>query len=139
MGALLLLLPGVLAGQASRSATTQRVEVGAIVGEGGDYLPKQYWGIGVWSPTWRAHRLEVDAVASVLRGVSHHDRACARTEEAECDTEESEQAQEQAHRSEMPPSDGGGHSDVFQSRKRPERAMGLEPTTSSLGSWHSTN
>ena len=92
MVALLLLLPGVLAGQASRSATTQRVEVGAIVGVGGDYLSKQYSGIGVWSPTWRAQRLEVGVVASVLRGVSHHDRACAGTEGAECDTEASEQA-----------------------------------------------
>ena len=55
------------------------------------------------------------------------------------ETEGSEQAQKQAHRSEMPPSDGGGHSGVFHSENRTERATGLEPATSSLGSWHSTN
>lgn len=53
--------------------------------------------------------------------------------------ERREQAQERAQRSEMPPSDGGGHSNVFQSGNRAERATGLEPVTSSLGSWHSTN
>lgn len=72
--ALLLLLPGVLAGQASGMATTQRVEIGAIAGVGGDYLPKGYLGIGVWSPSWRAQRIEVVATASVLWKAWHNNR-----------------------------------------------------------------
>ena len=54
-------------------------------------------------------------------------------------TEDRQQAPEQAQKSEMPPSKGEGHLSVHQRGKRAERAMGLEPTTSSLGSWHSTN
>ncbi len=45
--ALLLLLPGVLAGQASGSVTTQHVKVGAIAGMGGEFLPRRYLGLGV--------------------------------------------------------------------------------------------
>jgi hypothetical protein len=89
MAALLLLLPGVLASQPSGSATTQRVEVGAIAGMGGEYLPKRYFGIGVWSPTWRAQRIEVGAMASLLLKVSKHDYVIAGTEwGGEADTSE---------------------------------------------------
>jgi hypothetical protein len=53
--------------------------------------------------------------------------------------EMSEQAQEQAQTSNRVRSmrtNPGGH---LQRGNRTERATGLEPATSSLGSWHSTN
>ena len=79
MAALIWLLPGVLAGQASGSAPTPHVEVGAIAGMGGWHLPKQYWGVGVWSPTWRARRIEVGAMVALLREASRHDYVVAGT------------------------------------------------------------
>ncbi len=83
----MLLLPGVLAGQASDVATTRHVDVGVIAGMGGDYLPKRYVGIGVWSPTWRARRIEIGAMATLLGGGGRREYAIAWTgEEGGLDT-----------------------------------------------------
>jgi hypothetical protein len=54
-------------------------------------------------------------------------------------TEGGKQAQQQAQKRETPPSNGGGRLYDLQRRNGAERATGLEPATSSLGSWHSTN
>lgn len=87
MVAFMLLLPGVLAGQESDVATTRHVDVGVIAGMGGDYLPKRYVGIGVWSPTWRARRIEIGAMATLLGGGGHREYAIAWTgEEGGLDT-----------------------------------------------------
>ena len=50
-----------------------------------------------------------------------------------------ERAQNQAQEKLERPSKGGALEIDFQRENRPERATGLEPATSSLGSWHSTN
>ena len=52
---------------------------------------------------------------------------------------ENQQAHEQAQTQNQPPAKRRGLARLVQSENQLERAMGLEPTTSSLGSWHSTN
>lgn len=74
MVALLVLLPRALAGQASDASTTPHVDVGVIAGMGGNFLPKRYLGITVSSPTWRAHRIEIGAMATLLQKVWHSNR-----------------------------------------------------------------